>query len=360
MIEPVTMNQHITINGRRIGRSERPYVIAELSGNHNGDLQRALTLLQAAKDSGADAVKLQTYRPDTITIDHDGPEFVINGGLWDGRRLYDLYEEAHTPWEWHKPIFDHARQLGITAFSSVFDETSIDFLENLGAPAYKIASAEIVDVNLIKAAARTKKPLILSTGTASLSEIAEAVAAAREGGCQELALLHCTAAYPAPIAEANLATIPELGRRFGTLVGLSDHTMGTLVSELAIAMGASIIEKHFTLARADGGVDSAFSLEPHELTTLCETVAAAAQALGSPAFNPTASEAMVMQNRRSLYIVAPIQKGEILTSAHIKSIRPANGLKPKYLDQVIGRRTTRNLHFGEPLREDMIVGGLAS
>lgn len=350
------LNPSFEIDGRRIGRGCKPYVIAEMSGNHNGDIERAFALLEVARKSGADAVKLQTYRPDTITIDHDGPEFVIEGGLWDGRRLYDLYEEAHTPWEWHGPIFDRARALGITIFSSVFDETSIAFLESLGAPAYKIASAEIVDHALIQAAAVTGKPLIISTGAASFVEIQQAVDVAVKAGCRDLALLHCTAAYPAPVSEANLVTIPELIRSFGAVVGLSDHTIGTLAPGVAVALGATIIEKHFTLSRADGGVDSAFSLEPLELSELCRSVADAFDALGAPAFHPTPSEEMVTKNRRSLYVVEPVRAGEVLTVANIRSVRPANGLPPKLLNAVIGRRATRDLQFGEALSMDMVEG----
>jgi pseudaminic acid synthase len=349
-------NPSFEIASRGVGAGHRPYVIAEMSGNHNGDIERAFAILEAAKKSGADAVKLQTYRPDTITIDHDGPEFRIEGGLWDGRRLFDLYEEAHTPWDWHGPIFDRARAIGLTVFSSVFDETSIEFLESLGAPAYKIASAEIVDHALIRAAAATGKPLIISTGASSLAEIEEAVDVAASDGCRDLALLHCTAAYPAPIAEANLVTIPELARRFCSVVGLSDHTMGTFVPGLAIATGAKIIEKHVTLSRAEGGVDSAFSLEPDELGELCRSVAQAHEALGFPALQPTPSEGLVTKNRRSLYVVAPVRAGEVLTSANVRSVRPANGLAPKFLSSVLGRRATRDLCFGDALSADMVEG----
>jgi N-acetylneuraminate synthase len=348
----------LSIAGRRIGPGAAPYVIAELSGNHNGSLERALVLLDAANAAGADAVKLQTYRPDTITIDHDGPEFRVEGGLWGGRRLYELYEEAHTPWEWHGPIFEHARRIGLVVFSSPFDHTAVDFLESLGAPAYKIASPELVDIPLIRKAASTGKPLIISTGMATFEETAEAVEAARAAGSGGVVVLHCTAAYPAPPEEANLSTIPDLARRLGVVVGLSDHTLGTTVATIAVGLGAAVIEKHFTLSRAEGGVDSAFSLEPEELARLVADARLAHAAIGAPAYGPTKSEASVLRNRRSLYVVASVRKGEVIGPAHIRSIRPGFGLKPRYLDLVIGRRATRDLAFGEPLDASMIEGGI--
>ena len=350
----ITHSSSIEIAGRKIGGNEQPYIIAEMSGNHNGDINRAIQLLEQAHLSGADAVKLQTYRADTITIDHHGPEFMVHGGLWDGRRLYELYEEAHTPWEWLGPIFEKAKALGITVFSSPFDPTAVELLEKLGAPAYKIASPEIVDLPLIRCVAKTGKPIIISTGMATLSEIEDAVNVAYDGGAREIVLLHCTAAYPTPPEEANLATIADLAARFGVVVGLSDHTLGTLVSTLAVALGAQVIEKHFTLARADGGVDSAFSMEPAELAQLVRDVAIAHVAFGEPAYHPTASEVSVLKNRRSLYVVAAVKKGEFLTLENIRSIRPANGLPPKMLDSVLGRVASRDLSFGEPLSEDMI------
>lgn len=330
-----------------------------MSGNHNQDIARAFRIIDAAKEAGADAVKIQTYRADTITIDHHGPEFMVKGGLWDNRRLYELYEEAHTPWEWHEAIFAHARKVGITLFSSPFDHTAVDLLESLDAPAYKIASPELIDLPLIRKVARTGKPIIMSTGMATLEEIAEAVEAAREAGANELVVLHCTAAYPAPPAEANLSTIAEIARRFDVVVGLSDHTLGTVTSAIAVAVGACFIEKHFTLSRAEGGVDSAFSLEPAELKELVEAANIAHQVMGQPAFGPTRSEASVLRNRRSLYVVAPVAKGEVITEAHVRSIRPGHGLKPKYLEQVLGRRAARDLAFGEPLDASMIEGGLS-
>ena len=351
-------NQTIAIDGRRIGAGEPPYIIAEMSGNHNGSIDRSFRILEAARAAGADAVKLQTYRPDTITIDHSGPEFVVEGGLWDGRRLYELYEEAHTPWDWHADIFARARDLGITVFSSPFDPTAVEFLEGLGAPAYKIASPEIIDIPLIRLVAQTGKPVIISTGMATLEEIEEAVTAAREAGARELVVLHCTAAYPAPPEEANLSTISDIGRRFGVVPGLSDHTLGTTVAAAAVALGARVIEKHFTLDRSEGGVDSAFSLEPAELARLVEEARIADAAIGAPAYAPTRSETSVLRNRRSLYVVAPVARGEALTPDNVRSIRPGRGLKPRYLDSILGRRAVRDLAFGEPLDASMIEGGI--
>lgn len=349
---------HVTIAGRCIGVDQPPYIVAEMSGNHNHSLARALAIIDAAKHAGADAVKLQTYRADTITIDCAAEEFTVRGGLWDGRRLFELYQEAHTPWEWHAPIFEHAKRVGITVFSSPFDNTAVDFLESLDAPAYKIASPELIDLPLIRKAASTRKPLIISTGAATLGEIDEAVHAARDSGCEQLVLLHCTAAYPAPPEEANLATLSHLAERFDTVVGLSDHTLGTSISSLAVGLGASFIEKHFTLARSDGGVDSAFSLEPQEFTELVQSAQATKAAVGCPTFCPTRSEDGVLRNRRSLYVVKPIKKGDLLTQENIRSIRPSKGLKPKYLDQVLGRPASRDLTFGEPLDFSM-VGDIA-
>lgn len=348
----------VTIEGRVIGASAPPYIVAEMSGNHNHDLQRALRIIDAAKAAGADAVKLQTYRADTITIDHHGDEFIVKGGLWNGRRLFELYDEAHTPWEWHAPLFEHARRIGITVFSSPFDDTAVDFLEQLGAPAYKIASPELIDLPLIRKVAKTGKPIIMSTGAASFEEIEEAVQTAREAGAIELVVLHCTAAYPAPLEEANLATIKTLADRLRVVSGLSDHTLGITVSALAVAMGASFIEKHFTLSRADGGVDSAFSLEPHELSELVKAARIAKLAAGKPTFGSTISEEGVLRNRRSLYVVKDIAKGEVLTMSNIRSIRPANGLKPKFLHSVLGCRASRDLKYGEPLNIDMVQNAL--
>jgi N-acetylneuraminate synthase len=339
----------VAIAGRAIGPGHPPYVIAEMSGNHNGDIGRALALIEAARGVGADAVKLQTYTADTITIDHDGPGFVIEGGLWHGRRLHELYQEAHTPWDWHPRLFEHARKLGITLFSSPFDPTAVAFLEGLDAPAYKVASFEIVDIALVRAMAATGKPLIVSTGLASTVEIAEAVAAARGAGDGGLILLHCTSGYPTPASQMHLRTMADLGARHDALVGLSDHSMGTAVSVAAVALGACVIEKHFTLARADGGPDAAFSLEPDELARLVADCRQAWEALGEVRYEEVEAEAASRDHRRSLYVVADVRKGELLTPRNVRSIRPGHGLPPKHLDAVLGRPAARDLKRGEPL-----------
>jgi pseudaminic acid synthase len=345
----------ISIAGRLIGPDQPPYVIAEMSGNHNGDIGRALALIEAAKAAGADAVKLQTLTADTITIDHDGPGFVIEGGLWHGRRLYELYQEAHTPWDWHKQLFDHARDVGITIFSSPFDPTAVEFLEKLGAPAFKVASFEIVDTPLVACMARSGKPLIISTGLASPEDIADAVTAAREAGGREIILLHCTSGYPTPASQMHLRTMPDLAKAHGTLVGLSDHTMGTAVAVAAVALGACVIEKHFTLARADGGVDSAFSLEPDELARLVADCRDAWSALGSVHYEEVEAEAAGRDHRRSLYVVADVRKGETLTAENVRSIRPGHGMAPKHLYDVLGKPAARDLKRGEPLAWELIA-----
>lgn len=345
----------VAIAGRKIGPGEPPYVVAELSGNHNGDIGRALALIDAAKAAGADAVKLQTYTADTITIDHDGPEFRVHGGLWDGRRLYELYEEAHTPWAWHEQLFAHARRIGIQIFSSPFDPTAVDLLERLGAPAYKIASFELIDIPLIELCAATGKPLIMSTGLASPQEIAEAVEAARRAGSGGIILLHCTSAYPAPPSDMNLRTLQHLAEQHGVVVGLSDHTLGVAASVAAVALGACFIEKHFTLSRAEGGVDSDFSLEPHELERLVKESRDAWLALGQVRYDEVPSEAASRDHRRSLYVVADVAAGEPLTPANVRSIRPGHGLPPKHLPQVLNRRAARPLKRGEPLAWEMLA-----
>ncbi len=347
-------NARFSIAGRAIGSGEPPYVIAELSGNHNGDIARALRLIDAAKAAGCDAVKIQTYTADTITIDHDGPEFRIEGGLWDGKTLYELYCEAHTPWEWHKPLFDYASERGIACFSSPFDESAVDFLETLDAPAYKIASFEVVDTRLIRYAAKTGKPLIISTGMATLDEIGEAVAAATEAGARGVTLLHCISAYPAPAEEANLARIGALAARFGLPIGLSDHTLGAEVSIAAVALGAVVIEKHITLARAEGGPDAAFSLEPAEFRVLVDGVKTAQRAMGRADYGRTQSEAPNLKFRRSLYAVKDIAAGEVLSRENMRSIRPGYGLAPRHFDEILGKKTRRPVKRGTPISWDLL------
>lgn len=346
------MPSGFVISGREIGPAAPPFIIAELSGNHNGRLERALELIDAAAEAGADAVKLQTYTADTITLDHSGPGFVIKDGLWAGRTLHDLYSEAFTPWDWHEALFARARERGLIAFSSPFDETAVELLERLDAPAFKIASFEAVDLPLIARAARSGRPLIISTGMTSPSEIGEAVEAARGSGA-EAALLHCVSAYPAAYADANLQMIPRLARDFGCPVGLSDHTLGTAAAIAAVALGACIIEKHVTLRRADGGPDAAFSLEPDELGRLVEDCRKAWEALGAADYRRGADESANRQFRRSLYVVRDVVKGAVLTGQDIRSIRPGFGLEPKRLPEVLGRKARRDLARGEPLTEDM-------
>jgi N-acetylneuraminate synthase len=344
----------IAIAGRRIGPGAPPFVIAELSGNHNGDIARAFAIMAAAKQAGADAVKLQTYTADTITIDHDSADFRITAGLWAGRTLYELYREAHTPWQWHEALFAKGRELGIIVFSTPFDPSAVDFLESLGAPAYKIASFEVIDLPLIERVAATGRPVIMSTGMADLGEIGEAVAAARKAGAAELMLLHCTSAYPTPFEEANLRTIPHLAEAFDVAVGLSDHTTGIAAPVAAVALGACAIEKHVTLARADGGPDAAFSLEPDELAAMVGAVRAAHAALGRIDYTLKPAESGNLIFRRSLYAVADVAKGECFDAANVRSIRPGFGLAPKHLPQVIGRRALRDVARGEPINFDMV------
>lgn len=336
------MSNHpsISISGRRIALDEPPYVIAELSANHNGKLETALQIIQAAKLAGADAVKLQTYKPDTITLNSDAEDFRIRGGLWDGRTLYELYEEAHMPWEWHAPLFDFAAKLGITIFSSPFDKTAVDLLENLNAPAYKIASFEAVDLPLIRYVAGTGKPMIISTGMADAEEIGEAIAAARDGGCTELAILHCVSGYPAPAGDYNLRTLQDMISRFGLTTGLSDHTLDNTTAIASIAMGSSIIEKHFTLNRNGGGPDDSFSLEPAELAALCLGVRTAWEAMGRVDYGRKSSEQTNVKFRRSLYYVRDLAAGELVTADAVRSVRPGFGAAPKYLDSVIGMRVS--------------------
>jgi pseudaminic acid synthase len=331
-------NQQIRIAGRPIGPDNTPYVIAEVSANHNGKLQTAMRIIEEAKKAGADAAKLQTYKPDTITLNCDSEDFKIRGGLWDGRTLYELYEEAHMPWEWHKPLFEHARKVGITLFSSPFDNTAIDLLEDLNAPAYKIASFEAVDLPLIKYAASTGKPMIISTGMADAEEIQEAIDAAREGGCKELAILHCVSGYPAPAADYNLRTIPDMIKRFGLVTGLSDHTLDNTTAITSVAMGASIIEKHFTLDRSGGGPDDSFSLEPLELAALCKDSKTAWAALGQVDYGRKSSEQGNVKFRRSLYFVKDLKADDLITPDKVRSVRPGFGLAPKELKNILGKR----------------------
>jgi pseudaminic acid synthase len=340
----------IEIAGRPIGAAHPPYVIAELSANHNGKLETAMRIIEEAKKAGADSVKLQTYKPDTITLNCDAEDFKIHGGLWDGRTLYELYEQAHMPWDWHKPLFEHAQKLGLTIFSSPFDNSAIDLLEDLNAPAYKIASFEAVDISLIKYAASTGKPMIISTGMADDEEIAEAITAAREGGCKELAILHCVSGYPAPAGDYNLHTIPDMIKRFELVTGLSDHTMDNTTAIASVALGASIIEKHFTLDRNGGGPDDSFSLEPLELSALCHAANSVWQALGKVDYGRKSSEQGSVQFRRSLYVTQDLSKGSVLTMENLRSVRPGFGLPPKYLPNVLGMTTNKNISYGTPLK----------
>ncbi len=343
-----------TISNRPIGVGQPPYIIAELSANHNGSLERALATIDAAQQCGADAIKLQTYTADTMTIDCDSPDFIIKGGLWDGFKLYELYKWAETPYEWHQAIFEYARRCGITVFSTPFDESAVDLLESLNTPAYKIASFEIVDLPLIRYIAQTGKPIIMSTGMASETEIEEAVTIAREAGCKDLVLLHCISGYPTPIEQANLRQIPELAHRFGVVTGLSDHTLGTTASVAAIALGACVIEKHFTLSRADKGPDSAFSLEPAELERLCRDTKDAWAALGKPGYERQQAEEANKIFRRSLYVVRDLKAGDILTGDNLRRIRPGMGLEAKYYDYILGRHVNRDLCRGTPFQMEFI------
>ena len=339
----------IHIAGRRIASDTPPYVIAELSANHNGRLDTAMKIIEEARKAGADAVKLQTYTADTITLNSDAEEFLIHGGLWDGKTLYELYQEAHLPWEWHKPLFEHARKLGITIFSSPFDSTAVDLLEDLNAPAYKIASFEAVDLSLIKYVARTGKPMIISTGMADAEEIQEAIDAAREGGCKELAILHCVSGYPAPAEDYNLRTIPDMIERFGLVTGLSDPTLDNTTAIAGVAMGAAIIEKHFTLDRSGGGPDDSFSLEPADLAAMCQGAKTAWSALGRVDYGRKSSEQGNIKFRRSLYFVKDMKAGDVITPDCVRSVRPGFGLPPKLLDYIIGKRLTKDFSLNTPV-----------
>ena len=339
----------IRIGDREIGLDSPPFIICELSGNHNGSLERALAMIDAAVETGCDAIKLQTYTADTLTIDCDLPDFQISGGLWDGRNLYDLYQEASTPFEWHEALFARAKERGVQIFSTPFDESSVDLLERLDCPIYKIASFEIVDLPLIAYVARKQRPIIMSTGLAGLGDIERAVSTARSNGCEDLILLHCISSYPAPTDQANLRTIPHLAAAFDVHCGLSDHTHGTATSVAAIALGAVAIEKHFTLARADGGPDSSFSLEPAEFRTLTDDCRNAWLSLGDVSYRQQPAEAQNAKFRRSLYVVKNVAAGEELTPDNVRSIRPGYGLQPRFLPDVIGKRARRTITRGTAL-----------
>ncbi|MEZ7955710.1 MAG: pseudaminic acid synthase [Rubritalea sp.] len=338
------------IAGRKIGPGHPCYIIAELSANHGQNIENALALVKVAKDAGADAIKLQTYRADTITIDCDNEYFTIKKGTaWEGQRLYDLYEEAHTPWEWHQTIFEEAAKYGLHCFSSPFDDSAVDFLESINSPAYKIASFEIVDHGLIAKCAKTGKPMIMSTGMASKEEVAEAVKVARDNGCKQLALLKCVSSYPAPADEMHLATIQDLSQSFDCPAGLSDHTLGITIPVAAASIGATIIEKHFTLRRADGGPDSHFSLEPHEFKEMVSSVRAAQSAVSTPSYELTSSQVASRAFRRSLFAVKNIKAGEALTKENVRSIRPGYGLAPKHLTEVMTKTANTDIAYGTPL-----------
>lgn len=337
---------NIKINGREIGPESPPYIIAELSANHNGDIERAFETIKSARDQGAHAIKIQTYTADTMTIDCESEEFMIRGGLWDGFKLYDLYRWAETPFEWHKAIFEYAASIGITIFSTPFDETAVDLLESLNAPAYKIASFEATDLPLIRYVASKGKPMIMSTGMCSEEEIAEAVNTAREAGCKDLVLLHCISSYPAPMDQANLRQMPNLAAKFNSLPGLSDHTLGTTASVAAVALGACVIEKHFTLSRQDKGPDSEFSIEPDELKRLCQDTLDAWSALGRAGFERQQAEEASKRYRRSIYFVRDMKAGQTITDADIRRIRPGFGLSPKNYEQVLGRTVREDVKRG--------------
>lgn len=350
------MNKTIKIAGRIIGRNQAPFVIAEMSGNHNQSLGRALEIVEAAAKTGAHALKIQTYTPDTMTLDLDEREFHISdpNNLWAGTSLYKLYGEAYTPWEWHRPIFDRAKELGIIAFSTPFDDTAVDFLESLDVPCYKIASFENTDLPLIRRVAATGKPLIISTGMASIAELDDTVRAAREAGCKDLILLKCTSTYPATAENTNILTIPHLRELFGCEVGLSDHTMGVGVSVASVALGATVVEKHFTLNRADGGVDSTFSMEPAEMAQLVIESERAWQALGQVSYGATEKEKKSIVFRRSLYVVQDMKAGEEITRENVRAIRPGLGLPTKYFEVLLGKKVTRDVKKGMPVKWELL------
>lgn len=344
----------ITIKGRKIGPGHPVYIVAEMSANHNQSFERAVTIVQAAKEAGADAVKLQTYTPETMTLDCDNEHFRIRGTPWHGQRLYDLYQQAQTPWEWQPRLKEVAEGLGLDLFSSAFDPSSVEFLERMGVPAYKVSSFELVDIPLLRIIAGTGKPVILSTGMASLEEIGLAVETLRGTGCKELALLKCTSAYPASAEEVNLRTIPHLAETFGVPVGLSDHTLGDAVAVAAVALGACIVEKHFTLSRPDGGPDAAFSMEFDEFRRLVQSVRMAEASLGEVSFALTEKQKQSIVFRRSLFVVKDIPAGGRFTAENVRSIRPGVGLPPRLLDEILGRKATVDIERGTPLALDMV------
>lgn len=347
----------IEIAGRPIGPDYAPYLICELSANHNGSIEKALEMVDAAAATGCDAIKLQTYTADTITLKSDDDAFVIKGGLWHGRTLYDLYEEAHTPWEWHEMLFARAAERGVTMFSSPFDSTAVDLLMDLNAPAFKIASFEAIDLPLIRYVASTGKPIIISTGMADDEEIEEAVQAARDGGCKDLMLLHCVSGYPAPASDYNLATIADMFRRWNVPIGLSDHTLDNTTAIASVALGASAIEKHFTLDRSGGGPDDSFSLEPKDFTALCKGARIAWEAIGRVDYGRKSSEVGNVTFRRSLYFVKDLGPGEVIAADAIRSVRPGHGLSPKYADKLVGMRTNRTVRANTPTSWDVLEGG---
>ncbi|MFK3916747.1 MULTISPECIES: pseudaminic acid synthase [unclassified Psychrobacter] len=343
------MMKDFFIENRQISPNHAPYIIAEMSANHNGNIENAFRIIEMAKHCGADAVKMQTYTADTITLNSDKEEFQIKGGLWDGQTLYDLYQSAHTPWEWHKPLFDKARSTGITMFSSPFDTTAVDMLEDLNAPAYKIASFEAIDLPLIRYVARTGKPMIISTGMANDEEIAEAIDAAKSGGCEQLAILHCVSGYPAPSSDYNLRTISDMQQRFNLLTGLSDHTLDNTTAIASVALGANIIEKHVTLDRSGGGPDDSFSLEASELKHLCDASRICWEALGKVDYGRKSSEEGNAQFRRSLYFVKSLKAGDTITPDSIRSVRPGYGLPPKMYENIIGRKVLTDIEYATPV-----------
>lgn len=350
------LSRQMKINGRRVGANQPTYVVAELSANHRQDYDQAVDLIKAAKEAGADAVKLQTYTPDTITIDCDSELFRIGGGtVWDGRNLYDLYGEAYTPWEWQPKLKKVADELGLTLFSTPFDNSAVDFLEEMDIPAYKVASFEIVDLPLVQRVAQTGKPMIMSTGMTTLSEIDDAVRTAREAGATQIALLKCTSAYPASPEEMNLRTIPHLEEAFGVPAGLSDHTLGIAVPIAAVALGARIIEKHFTLSRDVPNPDSAFSLEPHEFRAMVDAIRVAEKALGAVSYEATERETASRAFRRSLFVVQDMKAGDVFSEDNVRSIRPGYGMHTRHLDDVVGRRAARDLARGTPLGWEIVA-----